>query len=47
MNNQFNSIQAENSLNVDKEIILKHKRNLELKTDMTSEEHSISKTYCS
>lgn len=47
MNNQFNTIKAENSPNVEKEIISKHKRNLELKTDIASEEHSISKTYCS
>lgn len=47
MNNQFNTIKAENSPNAEKEIISKQRRNLELKADMTSEEHNISKTYWS
>lgn len=47
MNNQFNTIKAENSPNVEKETISKHRQNLELKANMTSEEHSISKTYWS
>lgn len=37
MNNQFDKFKGQNTPKVEKEIISKHKRNLELKINMTSE----------